>query len=480
MTFIACARDCGACPFPPDPDDRSAWAACIPWPASGDVAWPAGDPGLVVSWLDMESTTPDQVAAGLRALVALAAQGRTVSPLLPVDQFVMLTEQDPHWTGVTHGLRLLGLTNGAEERDGPWERFDAVDGTCGKRINRFTGQGFALLSVRAPADEAGPDEPHEPMACPDEADPWIDELDWPDRRQLVLRATGQCNLACPHCFVPRFGEPAAARLDEALDRILDDDDGRPVDLAISGGEPLVADCLGRIAARLGEAEGQTNLRVSIQTNATLATDNEALLAALARDGRASALVNLPSFDPDTYAAMTGGAGQLDDALAGIDALRGLGWTVTVNRVLTRRNLDQGAAYLAEVARRWGDGVRVTLSSLSPDTPREVLRDDGLPYAQAGAAIGEAVDRARDLGVVLVFAGGDCAPPACCLPEELVDEGTWFQQARQPVVTAAGSFERGQRYLAPSCGDCLYSDRCPGISARYARQFGLDDLRPVQG
>ncbi len=502
MTFSACAHGCPGCPFddtqppvlpgveggPPLPLRGNAptgggpWAACIPWPAQGRADLPAGSPARVVSWLDIERVPPEHVAAGLRSLIELTTVGATMNPLLPLAQLVGLARQDPSWTGVSHGLQLLGLGNAARDQAGPWDRLAAYDATSGHQVERFAGRGFAVLHVRPPAPPTStPDDPVPPTPDREPDAPWIDVLDWPDRRQLVLRATGACNLACPHCFVPRFGEPDLEALDEALDQVLEPGDDRPVDLTLSGGEPLLAAALPHLVARLNHAQPLPALRVSLQTNATVTAQHEALLADLARGEQPAALVNLASFDPDTWRAMAGDTGSFDDVLAGIEVLHRTGWTVTVNQVLTRRNRAETGAYLREVADRWGGDVRVTISSLSPDTPTDVLRDQGLSYAEVGAAIAEAVHIARRLGLVLVFAGGDCAPPACCMPSELVDPATWFGAPREPVEIRGpeGPFERGTRYQAPTCRDCRHTGACPGIPASYAGTFSLDDLRPVR-
>jgi hypothetical protein len=229
------------------------------------------------------------------------------------------------------------------------------------------------------------------------------------------------------------------------------------------------------------ARSRPAVRISLQTNATSIQRQGAVIDALAAAGLWDVLVNLPSFEPGTYREMTGGTDMLDDALRGVDRLVEAGLEVNLNLVLTRLNVHEVADYVAEVSRRWGDGARVTLSTLSPATPEDVLATVGVSHAEAKAVLENALDAAREHGVEVVIAAGDCAPPACLIPAELVRDGARFLRAEAEIrLLDDRPLDEGARYKVAGCATCRFDDRCPGVAAPHVAAFGVDGLSPVTG
>ncbi|MHC5262554.1 FxsB family cyclophane-forming radical SAM/SPASM peptide maturase [Streptomyces sp. UC4497] len=114
-------------------------------------------------------------------------------------------------------------------------------------------------------------------------------------RQFIVKVHGRCNLACRYCYLYEGpdhtwrGRPAAASdavLERTATRIAEHaraHDLSALSLVLHGGEPLLAgaDTLGRFTDRVrGLAPAGCTVRATVQTNATLLTENR--LATLAR------------------------------------------------------------------------------------------------------------------------------------------------------------------------------------------------------
>jgi len=124
-------------------------------------------------------------------------------------------------------------------------------------------------------------------------------------------------------------------------------------LRITGGEPLLRRDLGDIIAGLATLDGLEDL--ALTTNATrLAERAEELKAA----GLKRVTISLDSLDPDVFAVMNGGRGDLDLALKGIEAALSVGFApIKVNVVVQRGLNDHTVVDLIEHFRGTGIIVR---------------------------------------------------------------------------------------------------------------------------
>jgi len=495
-----CDQDCQGCPWPrtvamalPPPAEGGAplpligcgarppgageWVRCSPWPLADGAL--LGRPTRLAVLLG--EADGDAATARLDELVS---DGTIAGAelIVPAQTLRALAEHNPAWTGRQGALRVLGVSRAAGPWGGVWdlERLVVYDGSSGRQVNEFDGAGFAVVDLRvARASEAvGPDEPVVAPAGPRPPLPFVDVLRWEGgRTQVILRLTSSCNQRCPHCLVSPFDVPTAQDLDAAL-ALADETlacSGRAT-LVLSGGEPLLSPELDRVIRWAGQ---RSSVRVSLQTNAALIPCRGAMLDALVDAGLWDVLVNLPSFDEETYRRMTGGTDLLGDALCGVDRLVERGLEVNLNLVLTRLNASQVTDYVHQVSRRWGSGARVTLSTLSPATPRSELVANAVPHSEARAVLQCALDAARDGGVEVVIAGGDCAPPACLIPAELAMGETVFQRVDEEIrVLDDRPLSEGVRYKVVGCAACRFDDRCPGVAAAHVAAFGVDGLIPV--
>jgi GTP 3',8-cyclase len=164
---------------------------------------------------------------------------------------------------------------------------------------------------------------------------------------LRVSVTDRCSLRCPFCmpaerdydFLPRgelLSYEEIGRLVALFARL----GVRKVRL--TGGEPLLRRDLGRLVGLLAPIPGVEDLAL---------TTNGLLLARHAADLRAAGLqrvtVSLHSLRPQTFAAMTGGRGELATVLAGIDAAVAAGLApVKINAVVVRGVNDDEVVALA--------------------------------------------------------------------------------------------------------------------------------------
>ena len=102
-------------------------------------------------------------------------------------------------------------------------------------------------------------------------------------------------------------------------------------LRLTGGEPLLDKQVADLVGRLAGIDGVDDL--ALTTNAMLLAP---VAQRLADNGLHRVTVSLDSLDPDVFATMSGGRGDLDQVLAGIDAAERAGLTpIKINAVVQR-------------------------------------------------------------------------------------------------------------------------------------------------
>jgi MoaA/NifB/PqqE/SkfB family radical SAM enzyme len=471
------------------PPHGGHWARCTPAPLALD-ALDGGPRRLAVVLRDAGAgaSTGEDTGATTRQLEQMVGRGEVQGAelIVPARTLRALAEHNPSWTGRRGALRVLGVNRAARPWGGRWdlERLAVYDGGCGRRVNDFDGSGFAVIEVRVDGDveAANPDDaPFADGPGHPPAHPFLDIVTWEDGRvQIIVRPTPVCDLRCPHCFVTPFEAPTAGELTRALAEAEADGvaaSARQATLVLSGGEPLLCADLGPVVRWAKQRPG---VRLGLQTSATQVVRRRGTLEALIGAGLRDVLVNLPAFDVAVYQEMTGGVGRVDEALAGVDLLVDLGLRVTLNVVLTRSSASVVAETIYRAHERWGNRVRMTLSTLSPSTPGGLLSDNGVAPADIRAVYERALRAAADRGIELVVGGGDCTPPACLLPPEVVTGDSWFMRAAAELrLLADGELPRpGVRYKIAACACCRFDARCPGVAGAHAAASGLQALSPV--
>ncbi len=165
-----------------------------------------------------------------------------------------------------------------------------------------------------------------------------DRFDRP-MRDLRISLLDQCNFRCPYCMPEAEFHKDYAFLSRRQ-RLTHDEIVRLAGIAVSlgvtklrltGGEPLLDKQAADLVGRLAQIEGVEDL--ALTTNAMLL---EPVAQRLADNGLHRVTVSLDSLDPDVFARMSGGRGDLQQVLAGIDAAERAGLTpIKINTVVQR-------------------------------------------------------------------------------------------------------------------------------------------------
>jgi cyclic pyranopterin phosphate synthase len=179
-------------------------------------------------------------------------------------------------------------------------------------------------------------------------------------RDLRISVIDRCNFRCPYCmpadlygegheFLPRshwLTSGEIRRLAVLFQRL------GVNKLRITGGEPLLRKDLDDIVSGLAALDGIDD--IALTTNGTRLADRA---RELRQAGLRRITVSIDSIDPEVFKAMSGGRGDLDKVLAGIDVARAAGFeAIKVNATVLRGSNDKSVLDLVEHFR--GSGVIV--------------------------------------------------------------------------------------------------------------------------
>ena len=200
-------------------------------------------------------------------------------------------------------------------------------------------------------------------AIPDPApvEPLVDALRRP-LHDLRISLLDQCNFRCPYCM-PADEFHADYQFLKRADRLTHEEILKVVRVAVAGGvskirltggEPLLDKSLDKLVAGIGTMADVDDL--ALTTNGMLLAPRA---TALSEAGLHRVTISLDSLDPDIFRVMSGGRGQLDQVLAGIDAAAAAGLTpIKINVVVQRGINDHTVLDLLEYFRGTGHIVRL--------------------------------------------------------------------------------------------------------------------------
>ena len=170
-------------------------------------------------------------------------------------------------------------------------------------------------------------------------------------RDLRISLLDQCNFRCPYCMPEAEFHKDYAFLSRRQ-RLTHDEIVRLARLAVglgvtklrlTGGEPLLDKQVAELVGRLADIDGVEDL--ALTTNAMLLAP---VAQKLADYGLHRVTVSLDSLDPDVFATMSGGRGNLAQVLAGIEAAERAGLTpIKINAVVQRGVNDHTILELLE-------------------------------------------------------------------------------------------------------------------------------------
>jgi len=173
-------------------------------------------------------------------------------------------------------------------------------------------------------------------------------------RLVFWELTARCNLACKHCRAEAQDHSVAGELTtgeviavaEEIRKV-----GDPI-MILTGGEPLVR----RDFFDIARACSGIFSRVAVATNGTLVDEGMAREIAAAGIQRAS--ISIDGATAATHDAFRGLPGSHEDALKGMDAMRGAGVPVQVNVTVAKHNLAEMDAILELALARGADAFHV--------------------------------------------------------------------------------------------------------------------------
>lgn len=181
-------------------------------------------------------------------------------------------------------------------------------------------------------------------------------------RDLRISLLDQCNFRCPYCM-PEAEYHADYQFLSKRDRLSHDEIVRLAGIAVSlgvtklrltGGEPLLDKQVVSLVRRLAGLQGVDDL--ALTTNAMLLAPQA---EALAEAGLQRVTVSLDSVDAEVFRRMSGGRGDLDRVLEGIEAAATAGLTpVKINAVVQRGVNDHTILDLLEQFRHTPHIVRL--------------------------------------------------------------------------------------------------------------------------
>jgi len=246
-------------------------------------------------------------------------------------------------------------------------------------------------------------------------------------------------------------------------------------IVFSGGEPTVRKDFPRIASEAARA----GLPFGLVTNARMLSyqDYFERLAAL---GLRYVLISLHGSDPETHNSLAGVDG-FHQTLAGLERCSDAGFNITVNTVITRRNIgDLGK--IAELVSNYAGAVS-KFAFVEPKGAAAAAFDEIVPDISAAAAAVSRVICGEDSGRREKMFTALCDGFTPCLihdfdryNDDLFTHG--FEYMSEVFEDGFFPVDHGLRVFAPGCERCGRRSDCPGIYKEYFIRRGDREFVPV--
>ncbi|MCX7943610.1 MAG: radical SAM protein [Deltaproteobacteria bacterium] len=294
--------------------------------------------------------------------------------------------------------------------------------------------------------------------------------------EILLRITSLCNLRCKFCFVrENFGSPPIDEIVDLVGKELKYKSLSKIWVNITGGEPLIRGDLKDLLSTIGAYSKECG--INLQTNATLITHDLAVM--LKKNGVKSAFVGIPALTNESYFVLTGKKDGLITAIKGIKCLMSVGIYVCLNFVLSRLVMEDFYEIPDFVLKNFGNSISVNLSTLSPGTPEDFFKKYGLDYQVAGRILQDVYFKLRRYKIKTTYFGGDCSPPICAFNNKDICKIYSFGKPVLPIryYDTPNNLVEGYMYKSGRCKECIYDDRCSGVSSLYVRVFKNHNFNP---
>jgi radical SAM protein with 4Fe4S-binding SPASM domain len=288
--------------------------------------------------------------------------------------------------------------------------------------------------------------------------------DQPSLRYLLVHLTDRCNLSCRHCYRAGGGNADLSAFSHR--RMLEEfEDGGGLRLLLSGGEPLLYPNFWQ----LNDLLPAFDIRAVLLTNGTLLDRRSAVLLNVHE-----VQVSLDGLE-ESHDALRG-SGAYRQAIAGLQAARAAGLTVSVASTVNALNVDDFDALAEVVAEldvwQWTIDVPAIAGAMTANPELVVPLDRAAAALELAMPAGNHGDNASQL----------CgAHMAAVMPNGSVVKCGLLDNVR------GGTLERGLRAawralphpsldnLGEPCRSCAHLEECRG-GCRY-RGGGLDSHSP---
>lgn len=298
-----------------------------------------------------------------------------------------------------------------------------------------------------------------------------------DNSCALYRLGEQCNNQCPMCTNTGLRELHFFATEELLRRaeFLHERGFRRV--VVTGGEPTIHPGFWTIIDALHSRDMRWDINTHGRTFAQPGFAERARTRGLER-----AIASLHSHESAASCAMSGIAPEAhEETVRGIRALRAAGVALTINCVISTYTLGRLRAFFDYCAVEFGPACTVKLAfpSLYAQTPDWAPIQ--LRYRRVAdelrALIGHAASTDTELQIESV--------PRCVLGDAEArhtgrfgfGETHYLDDRTGDQLFSMQWAEAQSAVYASACASCRALSGCPGVSARYARRFGVEELVP---
>ena len=292
----------------------------------------------------------------------------------------------------------------------------------------------------------------------------------------LFRLGEQCNNACPMCSNSGRPEAFFQETETLLDRA-DFLHGQGIErVVLTGGEPTIHPGFWEIVSRLVDL----GMRWDINTHGRSFSETDFVQRAV-DNGLLRAIVSFHTHDPLVGQVISGYSEEAhEETIEGIRALAASPVELTLNVVLSSLNLPLVEEHLVYCHAHFGKDY--TLKLVFPSTAGKGggWKPIHLRYSEVIETVLAARRWASDAGMKMVFEGF----PNCVLGEmDLRDfsrsafgETHYLEDIGGRELYSMRHIEAHFNVYPESCRSCAAYDHCPGVSERYLRTYGVEELK----
>ena len=295
--------------------------------------------------------------------------------------------------------------------------------------------------------------------------------------RIDLKVGFRCNNCCKFCVQGDKRETLPARPFEELESALVA--GRrsgAKGLVLTGGEPTLH---GRMTDIVRRARGLGYAVVQVQSNGRTFC-YERLCQDLVKAGVTEFGPSLHGSRPEIHDFLTGAPGSFLQTVAGIRNLKGLGFRVLTNTVITKANYRDLPAIARLLVSLGVDQYQFAFMHISG---RAAQNKDWLVARKT--IIEPWVKRGLDVGIKAGRTVMTEAIPYCFMGgyedhvAERIMPTTMIFDARTVIVDYTSTRRSEGKAKGPRCPDCAFFDACEGPWREYPEMFGWDEFGPVR-